>query len=135
MAVLEKITRYLNRVLMFVGGVFLAAMVILTCANIAARIAWIPIKGTFELMGFFGAVVTTFALAYTQMRRGHISVDVLVNSFSQKVRTLLTAANHLLCVVFFSLASWTRSEPVVLLKTNPFWVRHPVQSCLHHNKR
>ena len=40
------------------------------------------------------------------MRRGHISVDVLVNSFSKKARTLLTAANNSICVIFFSLAAW-----------------------------
>ncbi len=57
-------------------------------------------------MGYFGAVVATFALGYTQMRRGHISVDVLVNSFSKKTRRLLTVVNHSICVVFFSLAAW-----------------------------
>ena len=112
---LSKINQYVNRLLIFVGGLFLIGMCVLTCANIFLRTVWMPIRGTFELMGFFGAVVTTFALAYTQMRRGHISVDVLVNSFSQKVRTQLTAANHMLCVVFFSLASWQLMEKAATL--------------------
>ncbi|UCH23009.1 MAG: TRAP transporter small permease subunit [Deltaproteobacteria bacterium] len=106
MAVFEKITRYLNRGLIFVGGVFLAAMVVLTCANIAARIVWIPIKGTFELMGFFGAVITAFALGYTQFVKGHIAVDVLVNRFSSKTQKITGIINCALCCVFFVMAAW-----------------------------
>ena len=103
---LLKINERLNRALLFIGGLFLLGMCALTCVNIVMRTTWIPIRGTFELMGYFGAVVATFALGYTQMRRGHISVDVLVNSFSKKTRRLLTVVNHSICVVFFSLAAW-----------------------------
>ena len=103
---LVKINRYLNRILLFVGGIFLLGMCALTCANIFLRTVWIPIRGTFELMGYFGAVAATFALGYTQMRRGHIAVDILVNSFSPKTRSVLTAVNHAVCALFFSLAAW-----------------------------
>ena len=112
---LVKINQFLNRVLLFFGGLFLVGMCALTCANILLRTAWIPIRGTFELMGYFGAVVATFALSYTQMRRGHISVDILVDSFSQKTRTFLTALNHSVCAVFFSLAAWQLLEKAATL--------------------
>ena len=103
---LININENLNRVLLFVAGLFLLGMCGLTCANILLRTTWVPIRGTFELMGYFGAVVTTFALGYTQMRRGHIAVDVLVISFSERIRKLLTVVNHSICVLFFSLAAW-----------------------------
>ena len=103
---LSKINRTVNRALLFIAGLFLLGMCALTCANILLRTTWMPIRGTFELMGYFGAIVTTFALGYTQLRRGHISVDVLVSSFSTKARKILTAVNHCICVVFFSLAAW-----------------------------
>ena len=81
---LEKFTTGLNRLLILVGGLFLVAMVILTCGNILLRIVWAPIPGTFELMGFFGALVAALALGYTQIKRGHIAVDVLIMTFSKK---------------------------------------------------
>jgi TRAP-type C4-dicarboxylate transport system permease small subunit len=112
---LIKINQVLNRLLMIVGGLFLIGMCALTCTNILLRTTWIPVRGTFELMGYFGAVVTTFALGTTQMRRGHISVNVLVNSFSKTVRTLLTALNHLVCAIFFSLAVWQLSQKAATL--------------------
>ncbi|MBW1713476.1 MAG: TRAP transporter small permease subunit, partial [Deltaproteobacteria bacterium] len=86
---LEKVNLAANRLLVWVGGVFLVAMVVLTCANIFLRLVWLPLRGTFELMGFFGAVVAAFALGFTQIRRGHIAVDVLVDTFSTKTKRLV----------------------------------------------
>ena len=65
MALLDKITQWLINVLTLVGGVFLVGMITITCANILSRILWLPIRGTFELMGYAGAIVTAFALGYT----------------------------------------------------------------------
>ena len=106
MELLEKISVFLNRSLSWTGGVFLVGMIVLTCANILFRLVWVPIRGTFELMGYFGAIVTAFALGYTQMKRGHISVDVLVNTFSDKRRKVVDTINYTVCFLFFGVAAW-----------------------------
>jgi len=106
MELLEKISVFLNRSLSWIGGVFLVGMIVLTCGNIVFRLVWVPIRGTFELMGYFGAIVTAFALGYTQMKRGHIAVDVLVNSFSVKRRKVVDTINYTVCFLFFGVAAW-----------------------------
>jgi TRAP-type C4-dicarboxylate transport system permease small subunit len=103
---LGKINLFMNRLLMFIGGVFLIAMVLLTCANIFSRNIWIPIRGTFELMGYFGAIVTAFALGSTQLKKGHIAVDVLINSFSDNTKKILQIVNNGICTLFFGIAAW-----------------------------
>ena len=50
--------------------------------------------------------MTAFALGHTQMKRGHIAVDVLVNTFSEKVRNIINAINYTVCFLFFSVAAW-----------------------------
>ena len=92
--------------LTFLAGMILIVMVLLTCANIIFRLFWVPISGTYELMGFAGAMLTAFALAYTQVKKGHIAVDVLVNVFPNKVQWVLSAINNMMCFVFFMLAGW-----------------------------
>jgi len=94
------------KVLVFAGGVCLVSMICLTCANIFFRIVWFPIRGTFEFMGYFGAVVAAFALAYTEMNHGHIAVDVLVNRFSPRTQKYLHVVNSLVCFMFFAVATW-----------------------------
>ena len=106
MEFLDKLGLFLNRLLMIVAGIFLLGMIALTCANILLRYFWFPVRGTFELMGFFGAVAAAFALGYTQVRRGHIAVDVLINTFSEKTRRALGIINGAVGVIFFALVAW-----------------------------
>jgi TRAP-type C4-dicarboxylate transport system permease small subunit len=103
---LENISRLLNETLVWIAGGLLVGMIALTCANIFLRLVWTPIKGTFELMGFFGAVVTAFALGYTQMKKGHTAIDIVVNLFSARTQKCLSGANRFICMVFFAIVGW-----------------------------
>jgi TRAP-type C4-dicarboxylate transport system permease small subunit len=106
MVVLEKISNVLNQVLLWIAGLFLVAMIAITGANIVLSQFGLPIRGTFELMGYFGAVVTALALGYTQVKRGHIAVDIVVLRFSERIQTALHGVNHFICAVFFVMVSW-----------------------------
>jgi TRAP-type C4-dicarboxylate transport system permease small subunit len=106
MMALDKLSQVLNQVLMWIAGVFLVAMVVLTCANVFLRVVWMPVRGTFEIMGFLGAIVTAFALGYTQIERGHIAVDILIKKFSKKAQRIANSITCLICMVFFSMAAW-----------------------------
>ena len=106
MDLLDKISRFLNRTLVWMAGVFLVGMVLLTCSNIFLRLVWAPVRGTFELMGFFGAIVVAFTLGYTQVKRGHVAVDILVTQFSKKTRRILDSINYSICMIFFTATAW-----------------------------
>ncbi|MGB9438544.1 MAG: TRAP transporter small permease [Desulfobacterales bacterium] len=110
MRVLEKISRILNRTVVLIAGAFMVAMILITCANIFLRIVWMPIKGTFELMGFFGAVATALVLGHTQLKKAHISVDILVNGLSPRIRTVFNGVNYLICMIFFAVLGWQISR-------------------------
>ncbi|MBW2038461.1 MAG: TRAP transporter small permease subunit [Deltaproteobacteria bacterium] len=112
---LEKISTFLNQLLLWVGGITLVGMILLTCSNIFLRVVWIPIRGTFELMGFFGAIVAGFALGYTQIKRGHIAVDILVNQFPQKTQAILNSINYFICMIFFAIAAWQIAKWATIL--------------------
>lgn len=103
MVFLDRVTRLLNGMLMWLAGIMLGAMIVLTCANIFLRTFWLPVSGTFELMGYFSAVAMAFALGHTQIAKGHISVDILVTRFSSGTRRLLNGINNLACALFFAL--------------------------------
>ena len=106
MVLLEKISNVLNQILLWIAGLFLIAMIAITGANIVIRLFWLPIRGTFELMGYFGAVVTAFALGYTQIKRGHIAVDIVVLGFSERIQKILNTVNYFICMLFFGVVTW-----------------------------
>lgn len=108
----------MNHGFIFVAGTFMVAMILITCANIFSRLVWVPVKGTFELMGFFGAVVTAFALGYTQAKKAHISVDILVNRFPKRVQKILNGINSVICTIFFTLAGWQIAKLGYTLRTS-----------------
>ena len=106
----KQVSVLLNKMLTGLAGLCLLAMIGLTCANIFLRLFGMPVRGTFELMGFLGATVTAFALGYTQLKRGHIAVDVLINTFSRRTRLFLSTLNNAVCMAFFLLIAWQLSE-------------------------
>ena len=112
---IEKLITGLNKLLILLGGLFLVFMIGLTCSNIVFRLFWEPIRGTFELMGFSGAVVTAFALGFTQKQKGHIAVDILVNKFSDRTKKVLSSINSLICALFFGVAAWQVAKKAVTL--------------------
>ena len=108
----------MNHTFIFVAGTFMVAMILITCTNIFSRLVWVPVKGTFELMGFFGAVVTAFALGYTQAKKAHISVDILVSRFPKRVQKFLSGINCVICMIFFALGGWQIVKLANTLRTS-----------------
>ncbi|QJB56630.1 TRAP transporter small permease [Pseudodesulfovibrio sp. zrk46] len=100
---LDKLSELVAKVLTALAGLFLVAMMVLACANVVLRAVWAPIQGTFELMGFMGAVVAAFSLAFAQRRKSHIAVGILLGRFPAIIRRLADAGTSLLSCGFFAL--------------------------------
>lgn len=113
---LMRINKVLNKLLTLTGGAVLLGMILLTCANIFIRQFYVPIQGTFELMGYAGAVVTAFALGYTQFTNGHIAVDILVHTYPKPLKRIIAIINHAVCCTFFLIASWHVLKKALTLK-------------------
>lgn len=101
---LDSLNAMACNLLKVVAGVFMLGMMLLACANMLLRAAGNPIVGVFELMGFFGAVVTALSLGYSQLRRSHIAVGLLVKRFPVAMRRFLDAVVNLAASGFFLLA-------------------------------
>ncbi len=103
---LRATSRYCNLLLLWTGGIVLLGMMLLACANMLFRATWEPIKGSYELMGFFGALVAGFSLGNTQDHKGHIALTVLAGLFPKRVERAVDAITSLGCAVFFGLIAW-----------------------------
>lgn len=74
--------------------------------NMLLRIIYRPIQGSYELIGFFGAVSVALALGYTQLRKDHVIVTIITDRFSDKVKNLLDRFSYLVSSIFFSVVFW-----------------------------
>lgn len=101
---LDTISALITKALTFMAGLFLVSMMILACANMVLRAIWSPLNGTFELMGFMGAVVAAFSLAFAQRQKSHIAVGILLKRFPPLIRRLADASTSVISCGFFVIA-------------------------------
>ena len=103
---IEKIIAIINKICIVIGGLSLLLMMLIGFANVASRCFWRPIKGSFEVIGFLGAVTTAMALGYTQTRKNHVAIDILTNHYNAHWRRRAKTFSYLISALFFTLASW-----------------------------
>ena len=101
---LDKLSGVIAKALTFLAGIFLVAMMLLACANMVLRAVWVPVQGTFELMGYMGAVVAAFSLAFAQRQKSHIAVGILLKRFPMFIRRIADALTSLISCAFFTIA-------------------------------
>ena len=96
------------------------SMLLLTCADVLLRLGvtlyhnyrWgflegvKPIPGTYELVGFIGAVAVSFAMAHTSVEKGHVSVSLVVRLLPSKLQALIETLTTLCGMLLFAILSW-----------------------------
>lgn len=94
----------------WIAAAGVAGMMLLITADVILRFFGRPIPGTYEVVGFLGTVIVSFALPYTSVHKGHIAVDFLMVRMPWIVRVVINALNALVASVFFALVSWQSIE-------------------------
>ena len=102
-------TKYLTRagkVFNILACVAVIAMMLLSTADVVLRIFGKPIPGTYELVGFLGTIVVSFALAFTSMEKGHIAVEILVERLPQRLQLAIEAFCNLMGALLFGVITY-----------------------------
>ena len=74
-----------------------------------------PIPGSFELTEFMLAVIVLTAIGHTQMKDGHISIDLVIERFSPRIRAIIDTVTNFLSLVMFALVTWRTIKYAQLL--------------------
>jgi TRAP-type C4-dicarboxylate transport system permease small subunit len=98
----QRISRGLN----VVAGAALTFIMAITVLDVILRAFRSPIVGTYELVGFSGAVVIGFAIPLTSWGRGHIYVDFFVQKFGTRAQNAFNVATRCVGLGLFFLIGW-----------------------------
>lgn len=115
----NKLSR-LAEFLYWVAGAAIVAMMGLTCIDVFLRYAvslsqtggWMilsglkPLPGTFELIGFLGAVAASFAMAHTAVKKGHVAVSFLVQMLPGRLQGIIGSITDSFGLFFFAVIAW-----------------------------
>lgn len=103
--VLEGVRRT-ARVLHGIGGISLVLLMFLTVTDVVLRAFGRPVPGTYELVGFAGALAIGCALPFTSWIGGHVHVDSLICRLPTAGQTILQVITRLLGMGLFVLLGW-----------------------------
>ncbi len=103
---LEKQIDNLTRRFNWLAAGAILVMMLLTCLDVVLRLFRHPIPGTYELVGLMGTVGVSFALAYTTLKGGHVTVEFLTNRMPRKVQHIVVAAGEFFSAVLFGIIAW-----------------------------
>jgi len=103
---LDRFSAMLNKGIAFFAGVFLVVMMLVTVGEMVLRMFGRPMAGTIEVVAWLAAVTTSLALGYTQMHKGHVSIDLFMNRFGPRLRAVLNMLVYLASTALFTLVTW-----------------------------
>ena len=106
MNLFEKIASCAARILYWIAGAAIVAMMLLTCADVILRYFRMPIPGTYELVCFMGAMAVAFAMAHTSIERGHVAVSLVVRLFPERIQALIEVITSSFGFIFFAFLAW-----------------------------
>ncbi len=105
MRTIGKILDITSEVLKVLGGICLAAMMFLTCADVIGRFFNYPIFGTVEIVGFMATITIAAALPYAQKTDSHVGVELLVRLLSRKTQTIIDIITLSVSLVLFGIST------------------------------
>jgi len=113
---LNRISALLNKGLAFVAGCCLIAMMLVTVGEMVFRMFGNPMAGTVETIGWLAAVTTAFALGYTQIHQGHVSIDLFTNRLNPRLRAVINILVYLASTALFMVVTWNIFRHAGVLK-------------------
>ncbi len=104
---LESVVKPVSRVLNIVGVGILMVMMFLTVTDVCLRVSINePIVGAYEISSFLQVILIFFGLAYTEVVKGHIQIDVITTHLPQKVQAALDSLFYIVGIGILSLIVW-----------------------------
>lgn len=97
--------RGLIHALAVVGSLAVAAMAIVTVADIIGRQFGFAVKGAYDLVRVLGAVAMMCALPLTKAVKGHIAIEYFFQKLERRGRAIVDTVMRLFLVALFAVLS------------------------------
>lgn len=104
---INKILKPVNWFFSSVGAGILALMMLLTAADVTLRYLFgSPIVASYELSEFMMVITVVFGIFYCAIKKGHITVDIVVSHFPRRFQSIVGVITSLLGLSLFCLIIW-----------------------------
>lgn len=117
MLLLERLVALVNRTLAWIAGFALVAMMLFAVADMVLRALGRPVAGSYEVIGWLSASAMALAFGYTQLHRGHVSIDLLKDRLGARTQAAIDLLMSLLALLLFAAVAWYVAHYARVLQT------------------
>ncbi|MDT8860726.1 TRAP transporter small permease [Alkalihalobacillus sp. MEB130] len=103
---IEMISLQFNKALLVLAGLCITLMMFLIVGNAIVRVFAKPFSGTVEVVGWLAAIAISFSLGYTQLQKGHVSIDLLIQKFHPVIQKGVQLIIYAASLLFFAMVGW-----------------------------
>ncbi|MFH1652362.1 MAG: TRAP transporter large permease subunit [Chloroflexota bacterium] len=107
---MEYIQRIISNVSKYVnsgGQVVLLSMMLITTADVLGRYFFnSPILGAYDITELLMVVLIFFCISYTQDRKGHIGVTIILDRLREQTKAIIEATGYFLGIGLFTVITW-----------------------------
>lgn len=111
---LKNLEKLVNSVSGWLNWVTLAGLVVMSLVTVidvvSHKLFHSSILWAYDLTSLLGLVVLVFALAFTQVKRGHIEIDLVTNRVSERAQLIISSVINLLGVALFAAMTWQMGD-------------------------
>jgi TRAP-type C4-dicarboxylate transport system permease small subunit len=101
--IVDPISKWMNYISVFV----LMIMIFFVAVDVIGRYLFEhPLESSYEGVMLMMVMVFAFGIAYTQRKKGHVAVDMLVNRFGPKAQAVTDIIVNFICLGFLSILTW-----------------------------
>lgn len=100
----ERYVTLFSKILFWIAGAGLVGMTALVVGDvIGIKIFSKPIPGGIEFVSFLAAVAIAFGVPFTQVMKGHVAVDFIVETFPRRLKLIVECVTVFFSVALFAL--------------------------------
>ena len=104
---LVKASERASRLLYRISLDMILGMMFLTVYDVGARFFFKqPLTGAYEFTEFLMVMMVASALAFTQLSKRHVSVELIINRFSLRARKFVHGISYFICLCIYVLITW-----------------------------
>jgi TRAP-type C4-dicarboxylate transport system permease small subunit len=103
----NSVVQWISRIGIIISSVILAAMMCLTAVDVILRYCFNkPLGWSYEITELLLVFIVFSGLLYVQMKKGHVSVDILVSRLPAKSKYIVEVIVTIISFVLVSLMAW-----------------------------
>jgi TRAP-type C4-dicarboxylate transport system permease small subunit len=125
--------------LIFVSGLSVFVMILITCADVILRRFGFPVAGAYDIVKLLSAITLACALPYTTAVKGHVAIEFFFHKLGRRSRLAVDSVMRCISSSLFAflayrsfhygLELYRNGQVTQTLQLPVFWIAHVIGVC------